>query len=215
MESKGVWSFPSHKVGRPKRLVVLCGCTRGSDSMQPPPIHQIRDRLLQGLDKDYNVNALPPQITICQFHESTCRLKSAALEKWEQKQNGGHFVKCGWSVVQSVLELLGVVKRVSRGALLSTAGTRGQAWPALRSSKGRPHPLQTHSCRSTATTTTRESSTAQSQPLPWIMIASSLQMPALAWLGLPLRNLGWRAVVDLLDTRRPTLQLGYNSFNCA
>jgi len=63
-----------------------------------------------------------PKITFCEFHH-----KKAALEKWEQKQNGGHFVKCVWSVVQSVLELLGVVKRVSRGALLSTAGTRGQA----------------------------------------------------------------------------------------
>ena len=27
-------------------------------SMQPPPIHAIRDRLLQGLDKDYNVISL-------------------------------------------------------------------------------------------------------------------------------------------------------------
>ena len=87
--------------------------------MQPPPIHQIRDRLLQGLDKDYNVNA--------KNHFLRVSPKKAALEKWEQKQNGGHFVKCVWSVVQSVLELLGVVKRVSRGALLSTAGTRGQA----------------------------------------------------------------------------------------
>ena len=34
-----------------------------ASSMQPPtqPVHQIKDRLLQGLDRDYNVNAFCSQ----------------------------------------------------------------------------------------------------------------------------------------------------------
>ena len=70
------------------RSLLLPPRPRLQSSMQP--IHQIRDRLLQGLDKEYNVNdllTLSNQIT-------SAKPKNYRKMGRQQKQNGGHFVYC-------------------------------------------------------------------------------------------------------------------------
>lgn len=60
---KGNWKEKDIIIGGLKFIRVVEAAERGGNSeakgsMQPPSIHAIRDRLLQGLDKDYNVISL-------------------------------------------------------------------------------------------------------------------------------------------------------------
>ena len=96
-----------------------------------------------------------------------------------------------------------MVKRVSRGALLSTAGTRGQAWPALRSSKGRPSlreaPQPNDSVHALVLAQTAQCGADSS-----IALASAkAAVGGLAFAGATAEASRKRAVVDLLQGDQP------------